>query len=121
MGYGPANQHADTLADLSKYTSVPRDGGVVAWPISYERPPRMQDKRELTFTIRAQVLRTKGSAGVWDEKEKEKEDEGASEKVVKVEAAEQTEKSSDANSASKTKTSSEDSATTKPEVEKDEL
>jgi hypothetical protein len=44
------------LSDLFNYDSKLVDGGVIAWPISRTRPDRDAEKREIEFTIQAQVL-----------------------------------------------------------------
>ena len=52
-----------TLLDLTKYNSKPQDGGVIAWPTSHTNLDRMLDKRDINFTIEAQVLRLKENIG----------------------------------------------------------
>lgn len=74
----------------------------------------MRDQRDLTFTIRAQALRTKGSAGVWDEQ-------GGTEKVVKVVVDEQTEEKNGAAEPARTESSVVENATKEAVADKDEL
>jgi len=45
------------LSDLDNYDSKLEDGGVIAWPTSYSTADRKNDKREVEFTIQAQVLK----------------------------------------------------------------
>ncbi|KAK2011655.1 hypothetical protein LZ32DRAFT_659477 [Colletotrichum eremochloae] len=52
----------DTLADLSNYKAVPEDGAVVAWPVSHSRPDVDNHKRDIKFTVKAQVLKRKEGA-----------------------------------------------------------
>lgn len=58
------------MSDLSKYSPKLTDGGVVAWT-SHTRADRKAGEREMTFTVKAQVLKAKADAS---------EDEGESEK-----------------------------------------
>ncbi|KAK1673792.1 hypothetical protein BDP55DRAFT_669236 [Colletotrichum godetiae] len=51
-----------TLADLGSYQAVPKDAAVVAWPVSHTRPDTANDKRDIEFTVKAQVLKTKEGA-----------------------------------------------------------
>ncbi|KAK1497970.1 hypothetical protein CTAM01_07607 [Colletotrichum tamarilloi] len=48
-----------TLADLSSYQAVPKDAAVVAWPVSHTRPDTANGKRDIEFTVKAQVLKVK--------------------------------------------------------------
>ncbi|EQB58135.1 hypothetical protein CGLO_01656 [Colletotrichum gloeosporioides Cg-14] len=48
-----------TLADLSNYSATPKDAVVVSWPISHTRPNTAQKKRDIEFTVKAQVLKLK--------------------------------------------------------------
>lgn len=50
-----------TLADISKYSSKLVDGGVVGWPIEYTYPSRSKGERNMTFTLKAQVLNSPAS------------------------------------------------------------
>ncbi|ROV98120.1 hypothetical protein VPNG_08567 [Cytospora leucostoma] len=52
----------DTLADLDKYSSKLKDGGVVAWTTHYTSPKRSWLEREMEFTVKAQVLSAKADA-----------------------------------------------------------
>ena len=54
--------NADTLLDLQKYTPKIADGAVVAWTTSHTSLDRMLDKREIEFTVKAQVLMAKAGA-----------------------------------------------------------
>ncbi len=54
----------DRLADLSSYKPSAQDGGVVAWPVEHTTPDRRHDRREIRFTIMAQVLRETEAAPV---------------------------------------------------------
>ncbi|OHF01505.1 hypothetical protein CORC01_03261 [Colletotrichum orchidophilum] len=49
----------ETLADLSSYEAVPRDAAVVAWPVSHTRPDTANNKRNIEFTVKAQVLKVR--------------------------------------------------------------
>lgn len=53
---------AATLADLSNYSATPKDAVVVSWPISHTRPNTAQKKRDIEFTVKAQVLKLKEGA-----------------------------------------------------------
>ncbi|WQF89167.1 hypothetical protein CDEST_14181 [Colletotrichum destructivum] len=46
-----------TLADLANYQAVPRDGAVVAWPVSHSRPDVDNNRRDIKFTVKARVLK----------------------------------------------------------------
>lgn len=70
-----------TLADLESYASVPKDAAVVAWPVSHTRPDIANSKRDIEFTVKAQVLKLKEDA-TEAEAEKPKE---ADQKEVKDE------------------------------------
>jgi hypothetical protein len=50
------------LSDLDNYDSKLVDGGVVAWPVKYTNADRKNDKREVEFTIQAQVLKAAESS-----------------------------------------------------------
>ncbi|TQN69913.1 hypothetical protein CSHISOI_05431 [Colletotrichum shisoi] len=73
-----------TLADLANYQAVPRDGAVVAWPVSHSRPDVDNNRRDIKFTVKARVLKLKEDAtenGAETEKtesEKKKEKEAPS-------------------------------------------
>ncbi|KAK2040723.1 hypothetical protein LZ31DRAFT_473999 [Colletotrichum somersetense] len=58
----------DALADLGNYKAVPEDGAVVAWPVSHSRPDVNNHKRDIKFTVKAQVLKRKEGAAVEEEK-----------------------------------------------------
>ncbi|KAL2756063.1 hypothetical protein ACRALDRAFT_1081926 [Sodiomyces alcalophilus JCM 7366] len=62
----------DELLDLSKYTPEPKDGAVIAWPISHTRPSVREKRREIEITIKAQVLKEKEGGA---EEAKESKDE----------------------------------------------
>ncbi|KAK7754295.1 hypothetical protein SLS62_003588 [Diatrype stigma] len=47
---------ADTLSDLSRYSSSPSDGAVVAWTTEHTKAKRSKG-RDIDFTITAQVLK----------------------------------------------------------------
>ncbi|KAJ4412068.1 hypothetical protein N0V82_008868 [Gnomoniopsis sp. IMI 355080] len=51
-----------TLTDLSKYSSKFVDGGVVGWPIEYTYPSRSKGERNMSFTLKAQVLNSPASS-----------------------------------------------------------
>ncbi|GKT51418.1 uncharacterized protein ColSpa_11599 [Colletotrichum spaethianum] len=51
-----------TLADLGNYQAVPEDAAVVAWPVSHTRPDIANHKRDIEFTVKAQVLKLKDGA-----------------------------------------------------------
>jgi hypothetical protein len=53
---------AEQLSDLNNYDSKLSDGGVIAWPTSYTSADRKNDKREVEFTIQAQVLKAADSS-----------------------------------------------------------
>ncbi|KAK1580573.1 uncharacterized protein LY79DRAFT_636517 [Colletotrichum navitas] len=62
----------DSLADLGNYKAVPEDGAVVAWPVSHSRPDVDNHKRDIKFTVKAQVLKRKEGGAVDEEEEEEK-------------------------------------------------
>ncbi|KAK1982992.1 hypothetical protein LZ30DRAFT_589375 [Colletotrichum cereale] len=47
----------DALADLGNYKPAPEAGAVVAWPVSHSRPDVANNKRDIEFTVKAQVLK----------------------------------------------------------------
>ncbi|KAL2022248.1 hypothetical protein VTK56DRAFT_5858 [Thermocarpiscus australiensis] len=49
----------ETLLDTSKYSGELRDGGVVAYPINHTSPKRSKGRRDIEFTVKAQVLKLK--------------------------------------------------------------
>lgn len=51
-----------TLTDLSKYSPKFVDGGVVGWPIEYTHPSRSKGERNMSFTLKAQVLNSPATA-----------------------------------------------------------
>ena len=53
---------SDALLDTSKYTTKLADGAVVAWPTKFTEAARGHGKRDVEFTVRAQVLRPKTSS-----------------------------------------------------------
>lgn len=53
---------AGTLTDLSKYSPKFVDGGVVGWPIEYTYPSRSKGERNMSFTLKAQVLNSPATA-----------------------------------------------------------
>ncbi|KAF9882498.1 hypothetical protein CkaCkLH20_00534 [Colletotrichum karsti] len=52
----------ETLADLSNYSPTPKDAAVVSWPVSHTRPNLDEKKRDIKFTVKAQVLKLKEGA-----------------------------------------------------------
>ncbi|KAJ4395870.1 hypothetical protein N0V93_000084 [Gnomoniopsis smithogilvyi] len=50
------------LTDLSKYSPKFVHGGVVGWPIEYTHPSRSKGERNMSFTLKAQVLDSPASA-----------------------------------------------------------
>lgn len=75
--------HTDTLLDTGKYSAKLADGGVVAYPVNKTKAKRSARKREIEFTIKAQVLKAK--AGV-------EEGEDVKEEVASDEAAKEAKK-----------------------------
>ncbi|KAK1998394.1 hypothetical protein LX36DRAFT_529425, partial [Colletotrichum falcatum] len=58
------------LADLANYKAAPEDGAVVAWPVSHSRPDLANDKRDIRFTVKAQVLkRREGASSASDDED----------------------------------------------------
>ncbi|WDK20862.1 hypothetical protein CGRA01v4_12151 [Colletotrichum graminicola] len=57
----------DALTDLGNYKAVPEDGAVVAWPVSHSRPDVDNHKRDIKFTVKAQVLKRKEGGAVEEE------------------------------------------------------
>ncbi|CAN8106553.1 unnamed protein product [Discula destructiva] len=51
-----------TLIDLRKYSPKAVDGGVVGWPTEHTLPEREEGEREISFTLKAQVLSSEESA-----------------------------------------------------------
>lgn len=47
--------------DLSKYSAKIVDGGVVGWPTEHTEPEREAGDREMSFTLKAQVLSSEAS------------------------------------------------------------
>ncbi|EGZ68756.1 hypothetical protein NEUTE2DRAFT_159389 [Neurospora tetrasperma FGSC 2509] len=62
----------EALSDMTKYTAKPTDGAVVAYPVDKTRANRAEDKREMEFTIKAQVLKVDDSVPEEDEPQQEK-------------------------------------------------
>lgn len=50
------------MADISKYSPKPSEGGVVAWT-SYTKANRRANERDMTFTVKAQVLKAREGEG----------------------------------------------------------
>lgn len=73
-----------TLADLANYQAVPRDGAVVAWPVSHSRPDVDNNRRDIEFTVKARVLKL---------------NEGATEGEVETKTETETEKKAPSDSA----------------------
>lgn len=42
---------------MSGYQAVAKDAAVVAWPVSHTRPDTANGKRDIEFTVKAQVLK----------------------------------------------------------------
>lgn len=51
----------ETLSDITKYTAKPAEGAVVAYPVHKTQADRAEGKREMEFTIKAQVLKVDDS------------------------------------------------------------
>lgn len=60
---------ADSLADLSKYGPELVDGGVVGWPTQFTKPARKEGRRQMRFTLKAQVLSAQTDATTSEGKE----------------------------------------------------
>ena len=73
----------ESLMDLSKYSAKLADGGVIAYPINYTGPKRSDGKRDIEFTVKAEVLELKAGETV----EQAAETVEKTEKVEKVEEA----------------------------------
>lgn len=58
---------------MTKYTAKPTDGGVVAYPVDKTRANRAEGKREMEFTIKAQVLKVDDSVPEEDEQQQQQE------------------------------------------------
>ncbi len=58
--------------NLSRYTSKPKDGAVVAWTTHHSTPNRQKDERDIKFTIKAQAL--KAMAGSQEHVKAEKDE-----------------------------------------------
>jgi len=54
---GADGENAAALSDLKKYVIEPEDDHVVAWPVGHTKPDTFRDKRDVEFTIRAQLLK----------------------------------------------------------------
>ena len=65
----------ETLADLTKYTAKPTEGAVVAYPVQKTQADRAEGKREMEFTIKAQVLKVDDSVAEDDEQVKDEKKE----------------------------------------------
>ncbi|KAK3486918.1 uncharacterized protein B0T23DRAFT_236974 [Neurospora hispaniola] len=63
----------ETLSDMTKYTAKPTDGGVVAYPVDKTRANRAEGKREMEFTIKAQVLKVDDSVPEEEEQQQQQE------------------------------------------------
>ncbi|KAF6825930.1 phenylacetaldoxime dehydratase [Colletotrichum musicola] len=48
------------MLDLGRYSSTPKDGGVVAWAVEQTVPEWQSEERDVTFTVKAQVLERVG-------------------------------------------------------------
>ena len=57
---------------MTKYTAKPTDGAVVAYPVDKTRANRAEGKREMEFTIKAQVLKVDDSVPEEDEQQQDK-------------------------------------------------
>ena len=49
------------LEDTTRYKETPTNNGVVAWPIERTNPDRENGKVDITFKVKAQVLKKIGS------------------------------------------------------------
>lgn len=78
----PVLTTTESLMDLSKYSAKLADGGVIAYPINYTGPKRSDGKRDIEFTVKAEVLELKAGETVEAAETIEK-----AEKVEKVEEA----------------------------------
>lgn len=67
----------ETLSDITKYTAKPTEGAVVAYPVQKTQADRAEGKRDMEFTIKAQVLKV-------DESVPEDEDEQVEKKQFKT-------------------------------------
>ncbi|KAK4232719.1 Glucarate dehydratase [Achaetomium macrosporum] len=75
----------EALLDLSKYSAKLVDGGVVAYPVHHSLPKRSQNKRDMEFTVKAQVLKLKEGENAEDVEEAAQK----TEETEKVERAEE--------------------------------
>lgn len=91
---------AEPLSDLSKYSAKLVDDGVVAYPVHYTFAKRGQNKRDIEFQVKAEVLKLNegedaaevGAAEKTEEAEKvEKAEEAKSEKAEDTKSAEKEE------------------------------
>lgn len=65
------DQKTETLLDITKYTAKPAEGAVVAYPVAKTQADRAEGKREMEFTIKAQVLKVDDSVPEDEEETKE--------------------------------------------------
>ncbi|PSR90307.1 hypothetical protein BD289DRAFT_366349 [Coniella lustricola] len=57
----------ESLSDLSTYTATPSEGAVVGWTTEHIAPSRTQGRRDIKFTVKAQVLGPKAKEETDDE------------------------------------------------------
>ncbi|KAJ4404086.1 hypothetical protein N0V85_004949 [Neurospora sp. IMI 360204] len=79
----------ETLSDITKYTSKPTDGAVVAYPVDKTRADRAEGKREMEFTIKAQVLKVDDSVPEEDNEQQQEKGEKAGQFKTQVEKVEE--------------------------------
>ncbi|KAK3947155.1 hypothetical protein QBC32DRAFT_97798 [Pseudoneurospora amorphoporcata] len=71
----------ETLSDMTKYTAKPTDGAVVAYPVAKTQADRAEGKRDMEFTIKAQVLKVDESVPEDEEESKESKESEEGEKA----------------------------------------
>jgi len=80
------------MLDLAKYSEKLADGGVVGFPVKHSNAKRSQNKRDIEFEIKAQVLKLNEGEDAAEDVEEVAEKTEKVEKVEKVEKAEKAEK-----------------------------
>ena len=64
----------DALSDLDKYSPTMADGAVLAYPVDKTKAKRYEGKRDMEFTIKAQVVKAAEAEAATEEKKAEKDE-----------------------------------------------
>lgn len=56
------DEFTDALLDLERYSSEPKDGGVIAGIVEHTKPDRENNERDIKVEIKAKVLKLKDAS-----------------------------------------------------------